>query len=187
MEQKRSTGGERSMAGRDPRSKEDSSGNGIISVYTGEGKGKSSAAIGRAVKAAAEGKAVVVIQFLKGKGLGDYQFLRRMEPEIKIFRFEKSNENFDELPEGKKREEIKNLKNGICFAKKVLTTGECDLLVLDEILGLLENGILTMEEFRCLLENRGDTHIMLTGICLTEDICAAADEVFRIETVKTLE
>ena len=56
-----------------------------------------------------------------------------MEPEIKLFRFEKSDGNFVELPEEKKQEEIQNIRNGIGFAKKVLTTGECDLLILDDL------------------------------------------------------
>ena len=80
---------------------------GCIYIYTGDGRGKSPAAIGRAVQAAVEGKRVVIIQFLKGKGLGDSDFLRRMEPEIKLFRFEKSDGNFVELPEEKKQEEIR--------------------------------------------------------------------------------
>ena len=58
---------------------------GCIYIYTGDGRGKSPAAIGRAVQAAVEGKRVVIIQFLKVKGLGDSDFLRRMEPEIKLF------------------------------------------------------------------------------------------------------
>ena len=106
---------------------------GCIYIYTGDGRGKSPAAIGRAVQAAVEGKRVVIIQFLKGKGLEDSDFLRRMEPEIKLFRFEKSDSNFAELPEEKKQEEIQNIRNGIGFAKKVLTTGECDLLILDDL------------------------------------------------------
>ena len=67
---------------------------GCIYIYTGDGRGKSPAAIGRAVQAAVEGKRVVIIQFLKGKGLEDSDFLRRMEPEIKLFRFEKSLSSF---------------------------------------------------------------------------------------------
>lgn len=70
---------------------------GCIYIYTGDGRGKSPAAIGRAVQAAVEGNRVVIIQFLKGKGLEDSDFLRRMEPEIKLFRFEKSDSNFAEL------------------------------------------------------------------------------------------
>ena len=58
---------------------------GLIYIYAGDGRGKSPAAIGRAVQAAMEGKQVVIIQFLKGKGLKDSEFLRRMEPEIKLF------------------------------------------------------------------------------------------------------
>jgi cob(I)alamin adenosyltransferase len=119
---------------------------GCIYIYTGDGRGKSPAAIGRAVQAAVEGKRVVIIQFLKGKGLGDSDFLRRMEPEIKLFRFEKSDGNFVELPEEKKQEEIQNIRNGIGFAKKVLTTGECDLLILDEVLGLVEKDIITEDD-----------------------------------------
>ena len=142
------------------------------------------AAIGRAVQAAVEGKRVVIIQFLKGKGLGDSDFLRRMEPEIKLFRFEKSDGNFVELPEEKKQEEIQNIRNGIGFAKKVLTTGECDLLILDEVLGLVEKDIITEDDLKALLECRGDTDVILTGITLNDEICVLADEVSKIETVK---
>lgn len=157
---------------------------GLVHIYTGDGRGKSPAAIGRAVQAAIEEKSVVIIQFLKGKGLGDSDFLRRMEPEIKLFRFEKSGENFEELPEEKKQDEIRNIKNGINFAKKVLTTGECDLLILDEVLGLVEKEILTVEELKNLLECRGETDIILTGITMNDEICFLADEVSKIETMK---
>ena len=157
---------------------------GFIYIYTGDGRGKSPAAIGRAVQAAVEGKNVVIIQFLKGKGLADSEFVRRMEPEIKLFHFEKSDENFEELPEEKKREEISNIKNGMNFAKKVLATGECDLLILDEVLGLIEKGIVSVEELKNMLACREDTSVILTGIRLSDEICTLADEVSKIETVK---
>ena len=157
---------------------------GLIYIYTGDGRGKSPAAIGRAVQAAVEGKSVVIIQFLKGKGLEDSEFLRRMEPEIKLFRFEKSDENFEQLPEEKKKEEILNIRNGMNFAKKVLTTGECDLLILDEVLGLVEKGIVSVEDLKTMLECREETSVILTGIKLTDEICVLSDEVSRIETVK---
>ena len=157
---------------------------GSIYIYSGEGRGKSSAAIGKAVHAATEGHTVVVIQFLKGRGLEDSEFLKRMEPEIKLFRFEKSDENFEQLPQEKKQEEISNIKNGINFAKKVLATGECDLLVLDEVLGLVEKGIVDGEELKSILESRENTSIILTGINLPDSICILADEVSKIETVK---
>lgn len=157
---------------------------GLIYIYSGDGRGKSPAAIGRAVQAAVEGKHVVIIQFLKGKGLEDSEFLRRMEPEIKLFRFEKSDENFEELPEEKKAEEISNIRNGMNFARKVLATGECDLLILDEVLGLVEKGIVSVEDLKAMLECREDTGVILTGIKLSDEICVLADEVSKIETVK---
>ncbi len=157
---------------------------GLIYIYAGDGRGKSPAAIGRAVQAAVEGKHVVIIQFLKGKGLEDSEFLRRMEPEIKLFRFEKSDENFEELPEDKKAEEISNIRNGMNFARKVLATGECDLLILDEVLGLVEKGIVSVEDLKAMLECREDTGVILTGIKLSDEICVLADEVSKIETLK---
>ena len=157
---------------------------GLIYIYAGDGRGKSPAAIGRAVQAAMEGKQVVIIQFLKGKGLNDSEFLRRMEPEIKLFRFEKSDENFEELPEEKKAEEISNIRNGMNFARKVLATGECDLLILDEVLGLVEKGIVSVEDLKAMLECSEDTSVILTGIKLNDEICVLADEVSKIETVK---
>lgn len=159
-------------------------GTGKVLIYTGDGRGKSPAAIGKAVQTAALGKRVVVIQFLKSKGLGESSLLRRMEPEIKIFRFEKSDENFAQLSDEKKREEIGNIRNGLNFAKKVLTTGESDLLILDEVLGLVENSILTVDELKALLDYRDETDVIMTGATLQEEVCELADEVSKIETFK---
>ena len=157
---------------------------GLVYIYAGDGRGKSPAALGRALQAAMEGQNVVIIQFLKGKGVGNSDFLRRMEPEIKLFRFEKAAENFEQLPEEKKQEEINNIKNGMNFAKKVLTTGECDLLILDEVLWLVEKGIVSVEDLRSMLECREDTSIILTGAKLSDEVCILADEVSKIETAK---
>lgn len=157
---------------------------GTVHIYTGDGSGKSPAALGRAVQAAAEEKQVVIIQFLKEKGLGDSDFVKRMEPEIKLFRFEKSDENFEELSEEKKTEEIMNIRNGISFANKVLSTGECHLLILDELLGLVEKDIISVDEVKHLLEQRGETDVILTGISLSDGVCVLADEVSQIETLK---
>lgn len=157
---------------------------GNLYIYTGEGRGKSQAALGCAMQTAMVGGNVVLIQFLKGKGPENSEFLRRLEPELKVFCFEKSDENFEELSEDRKKDEISNIKNGIGFAKKVLGTGECDLLILDEILGLVEKGILDSEDLKNLLECRGNTDVILTGINLGDDVCVLANEVSKIETVK---
>ena len=160
-------------------------GQGLVHIYSGDGHGKSPAALGQAVMSAAAGEAVVIIQFLKEKGLNDSEFISRLEPEVKIFRFEKSEGNFDELSEEKKAEEIINIKNGLNFAKKVLTTGGCDLLILDEVLGLVDNHIITVEDLKNLIDARDEeTDIIMTGISMNDELCMMADEVSKIETMK---
>ena len=152
---------------------------GKISIYNSDGQGKAPAALGRAVWMACRGKDVMVVQFLKGNGLDGSEFLRRLEPEIKVFCFEKTDENFAQLSQAQQAEEIGNIKNGLNFAKKVLTTGECDLLILDEVLGLVNNHIVSLEELKSLLMIGGDsdTDIIMTGLVPEEEVCALADEV----------
>lgn len=155
---------------------------GLVQVYSGEGHGKSAAALGRAIQVAGMGRDVVIINFLRG--CQNEEIMKRLEPEIKVFRFEKSEEEFALLSDERKQDEICNIKNGLNFAKKVLTTGECGLLILDEVLGLIDNGIITMEDLSHILDVRSeDVDIILTGIRLNDDVCQLADEVFKIEAV----
>lgn len=158
---------------------------GMIYIYSGEGHGKSPAALGRAVQTACSGKDVVIIQFLKGKGLEESEFVKRLEPEIKIFRFEKSDEDFINLSEERKAEEIYNIKNGLNFAKKVMNTGECGLLILDEVLGLVDNDIISVEELKNLMACKPEEmDIIMTGITLNDEVCMIADEVNKVETMR---
>ncbi len=158
---------------------------GTIQIFAGKGQGKSSAALGKAILAAAAEKRVVIIQFLKGNGLRESQLKRRLEPEIKIFSFEKSDCNFQDLPEEKRAEEARNIRNGFHFARKVLATGECDLLILDEVLGLVENGIVEEGELKSILEARSPhTDIILTGTALCEGIAQMADSVSNVERIR---
>ena len=121
----------------------------------------------------------------KARGLTDSTYERQLEPEIKIFRFEKSDADLLSLPEDKQREEAQNIRNGICFARKVLTTGQCDLLVLDEVLGLVDCGIVQEQELRELIFLRGaDTDVTLTGIRMCDSLLGIADHVSDIEQIK---
>lgn len=90
-----------------------------IQVYYGPGMGKTSAALGNAIRAASVGKSVYIIQFLKGQLDEDY--FKRLEPEVKAFSFERSTHNFNELSDEEKKDEKQNILNGLGFAKKVLT------------------------------------------------------------------
>lgn len=156
-------------------------GTGSVQAYYGAGRGKSPAALGRAIQAASEGKTVFIIQFLKGKTDKWMEYLKRLEPEIKCFRFEKSPEYFSELSEEEKLEEVKNIKNGLNFAKKVLTTGECDLVILDEVLGLVDQGLIDPEALESLILARvQETDLILTGWKLCDSIRPYIDEIYHL-------
>lgn len=158
---------------------------GSVIIYFGNGKGKSSSAIGHAICAAAEGEAVTIIQFLKGNNQKEIDFLKRLEPEVRLFSFEKNAEFFSELREEQKQEEIQNIRNGLNFAKKVLVTGESTILVLDEILGLLEKEIITIEDIKALIEAKDEnTALILTGNTLSQALIQYADAVYEIKSIK---
>ena len=152
---------------------------GTVHIYCGKGKGKTTAAIGQAFKAACEGR--------KAKEEDELGFLKRLEPEIKVFRFEKFQECFEDLPEEKKEEEILNMKNALNFARKVLVTEECDVLILDEVLGLIPHGIAGEAELRTILEARsGSTDLYMTGVYGAREIWDAVDEVTELVAHKSL-
>lgn len=150
---------------------------GPIRIYTGEGHGKTPAALGLALQRAALGDRAVVIQFLKGKGLEETEFCRKMEPELRIFRFEKTDYDFGERDPEEQKEELTRIRTGIMFARKVLATSQCELLVLDEVLALVDTGMLEERELMEILENRGSTEVILTGIHLSDTVRAIADEI----------
>ncbi len=157
-----------------------------LQVYFGNGKGKTTAALGQAIKEASRGKSVIIVQFLKGKQPEAVNFIQRLEPEIKLFRFQRQKEAFEDLNTQEQKEEILNMKNGLCFAKKVLATGECDVLVLDEILGLLDCGVADLSDIRGLLDEAANdgTDLIFTGIRICPEITEWADEVYQISALK---
>lgn len=157
---------------------------GKIQIFTGDGHGKTPAAIGEALYAASEGKTVIVVQFLKANTFLNPEYMKRLEPEIKFFRFEKAAQDYRKLDAAAREEEKLNILNGLNFAKKVLSTGECDLLILDEVLGLMDVGIITVEELKNIISAKmEDATIIMTGIQLSDEVCVLADEVSKIETV----
>lgn len=156
---------------------------GKIQVYYGNGQGKTSAALGNAIRAASNGSSVIVIQFMKGST--DREYLKRLEPEVRFFRFERSPEGFDDLNDEEKQEEKQNIVNGLNYARKVLATDECDLLVLDEVLGLPEEGMATENDITGILKAKSlMASVIMTGRNLPDSIRQEADEVYNIVSEK---
>lgn len=159
----------------------------LVQVYYGKGKGKTTAAVGQCIRAASLGHEVIMIQFLKGNDAEEFCFLNKLEPDIKLFRFEKSSEHYTDLTEEEQLEEKKNIINGLNFARKVIDTGECDVLVLDEVLGLVDLGIITIEDIIKLIEIRDDYYkLVLTGQNMPEELIDYVDLISKIEPIKEL-
>jgi len=159
---------------------------GVLRIYYGEGRGKSTAALGDAIRAASEGKDVVMVQFLKGVATErEIEMLDRLEPEIRRFRFSKSDACYDELTEEQRKEENVNLLNGYHYAKKVVSTGESTFVVFDEILGLVDRGLIDVEDLKTMVVTKPEeTTIIFTGRVLKDEIRDLADEIYCINTEK---
>ena len=157
---------------------------GKVMIFMGDGYGKSAAALGIAMKRASENDRVVIIQFLKGKGITDSEFTKRLEPEIKIFRFEKSEIDYMDRSPEEQEEAVVNIKNGLGFARKVLGTGQCNLLILDEVLEVVNKGIISVDELRELVESGSDTDIIITGSDMNVEVCKFADRISEIGNVQ---
>ena len=143
----------------------------ITEVYCGNGKGKTTLAIGQALRFAAQGKSVIIIQFLKGRERRELDFLEELDNfDFKIFRFEKMDTCYNDLSEQEKAEERTNILNGLNFARKVIATRECDFLLLDEILGLMD---------------KGSMHIIMTGRWLPDALKPYVDSITTITTELT--
>jgi cob(I)alamin adenosyltransferase len=159
---------------------------GKIQVICGSGTGKTSDAVGCAVRCASAGKEVILVQFLKGSDTENYGLLTQLEPQIKLLSFERTGKCYEELSPEEQKEQKANIMNGFYYARKVIQTNECDLLILDESLGLVDSGIVDASEIVELLElsQNSDMEILLTGRNLPDEILKLADHVIRIEAVK---
>lgn len=159
--------------------------NRVIQVIYGEGPGKTSAAIGKSIQAASAGQSVIFIRFLKGKRLDEYKCIERLEPDIKIFCFEKESDSYDELDVSQREEEAQNIMNGFNFANKVAETGECDMLVLDEVLGMIDLGMISIQDIYRLIERCGShTSLVMTGKYMPKELLQHIDVVSEIKLIK---
>ena len=156
----------------------------LTEIICGSGRGKTAMAMGKSIQASLTGKSVIIIQFLKGSERGELSILEKLDDlDVKFFRFEKQETIFSELSEQEQAEEKINIVNGINFARKVIATRECDFLVLDEILGVIDMGIVTKELVTDMLSQRdGSMEIILTGMTLPDWIVEHVDIVTEVRT-----
>jgi len=152
---------------------------GKLIVYYGEGEGKTSAALGRAIRALGHNQKVMILQFMKGRETGEYKFLKKSDAKIKLCGpsvFLKRKKNF----------KIHSIKAKECLkeTEKIIKEKKTDLLVLDEILYAIEFGLIKENELIKLIKERGKTNIILTGREASISFQRIADQVSKIVKIK---
>lgn len=151
-----------------------------VHIIYGAGYGKTAAAMGLAVKAAGNGETVTIVQFLKGTD-ADYSILSQFD-EINFFTFENSIKPYGELSYEEREEQRAKAKNSFHYAKKVIDTGSSDVVILDEVLGLMDYNILYVEDIEQILQAaKGKVRLILTGRNCPDALKKYATLLSRIE------
>lgn len=152
---------------------------GLIQIYTGEGKGKTTAALGLAMRAAGCGLKVCIIQFCKGELCCEHDFIARYP----AFEFIQpgSGDIFTSPEEQLKDEALKTL----ALAEEKMLQGGYDLLVLDEINIAIHRGFITQEQVLALLKKKPPSlELVLTGRYAPEALVREADLVTEMRLIK---
>lgn len=152
----------------------------MIHVYTGNGKGKTTAAIGLAVRAAGAGFKVAMIQFLKGQGSNEIKALKTIK-NIKIFRFGSKKFIYKQADKIDKEEAIRAYKK----AKQVISTNNFGLVILDEInLTGFFNILDTSQIIDLIKSTPPNLELVLTGRKIPKNIYQLADYVTEMKEIK---
>ncbi|MBI5049441.1 MAG: cob(I)yrinic acid a,c-diamide adenosyltransferase [Nitrospirae bacterium] len=157
---------------------------GLIHVYTGEGKGKTTAAMGLAVRAAGRGKKVLILQFLKSKGGDSGEIITARKSNIKVIRFkDQTSPIFD--PKVKIQELKKSIKKAISLSIKEIKSKSYDVVILDEFNNLLSNGYVTLKEIKKIIKEKPDAlELVFTGRGATKELIKLADYATEMQMIK---
>ncbi len=156
---------------------------GLVYIFTGDGEGKSTAALGIGLRALGHGKTVVVIQFMKGrKYVGEYQIQRELK-NYEVYQFGK--ERFVDLRNPDK-EDHKLAREGLEFARQTIKRRP-DVLILDEINIVVDAGLLKSKDVLELIKSVPKNMVLiLTGRNAPKSFVKAADVVSYVKNIKHL-
>ena len=157
---------------------------GLIIIFTGKGKGKTTAAMGQALRAVGQGLKVLMLQFIKGTwDYGELESIKRLEPDFEIQPlgkgFIRSNSKLDE------NEALENVTQSWKQARNEILSDKYDMIILDEINYVISYGLLPVEEVLTLFEEKPDRlHLILTGRDAHQSIVERADLVTEMNEIK---
>jgi cob(I)alamin adenosyltransferase len=159
---------------------------GLVVVYTGNGKGKTTAALGAALRAIGHGYKVAVIQFIKGPGFiyGEELAAERYIPNLEIIKKGKGYYKIrgDNIPEEIHRQAA---QEGISLAEEKIVSGKYHIVILDEINIAVDKGLLSLEDVLRILDKKPrSVHVILTGRNAHPALIERADVVTEMKEIK---
>ncbi|MDX9857043.1 MAG: cob(I)yrinic acid a,c-diamide adenosyltransferase [candidate division Zixibacteria bacterium] len=158
---------------------------GLLVVYTGDGKGKTTAALGMCVRAVGYDWRICVIQFIKGSWkYGELKGIKRLEPNVELHVIGTGFVGI--VDDDKPIEEHQDAAGkGVALALEKLRAGSYQLIVLDELNVALDLGLVTDEDVRAILEARSDKqHLVITGRNAADWLIEKADLVTEMTEIK---
>jgi len=161
---------------------------GLVQIYTGDGKGKTTAAFGLALRAAGQGNKVLIYQFLKPPSLDIGERFALQLGAVRI-RLEVLDIPWDMSESFKDEQKVARTRAAISEAlEKIAQTGEkrfYDVLILDEIVFCLSKGLAKLKDIKNIIDRRDPAvEIVLTGRGATEELIALADLVTEMKNIK---
>ena len=156
---------------------------GFIQIYTGNGKGKSTAAIGQAVRAAGFGLKTYIAQFMKEYPYNELNSLKLLQEWITIEQF--AGDDFVIRKELPNKVEMDKARRGLETAKALMLKGKYDIIILDEILVSIHFGLFNDEEVMTFMKMKPENvELILTGRYCPDKILEAADLVTEMKVIK---
>ena len=156
---------------------------GFVHCYTGDGKGKTTASLGLALRAAGHKKKVLIIQFMKGNiEYGELNGIKMLAPFVTIKQFGRESFVSKENPE---QTDIDFAKKGLSFAAKEIKSGKFDIIILDEINVALDFKLISLESVVNIIKNKPEKlELILTGRYANEKIIELSDLVTEMKEIK---
>jgi len=156
---------------------------GKIHVYTGDGKGKTTSALGLALRAAGWGMRTYIAQFMKGQHYGELESVKLLEDFVVIEQF--GSKRFIHIGKKLRKSDISMAQKGLRKSSQAIASGEFDIVVLDEINVAVKFGLVSEDEVLKIIEMaRGKVELVLTGRYAPESFIQRADLVTEMKEIK---
>jgi cob(I)alamin adenosyltransferase len=158
---------------------------GLVIVYTGNGKGKTTAALGLCIRAVGYDEKVCIVQFIKGSWkYGELDGIKRLAPNVELYQ---KGLGFVGIIDDKldRSQHIKAAEEAVSFAKEMILSGKYDIVILDEINVALNLGLIKVEQVMELINVKPELlDLVLTGRNAHPEIIERADLVTEMREIK---